>query len=198
MKRRAIFLDRDGTINEDVDYPSHFSRVPIFPWSFEAIRRVNRAGFLAIVVTNQSGVGRGLLDEDALLDIHRCMSESFAQNRAHLDAFYYCPHYDLSANPVYRKNCACRKPSPGMGHRAAADFGLDLSGSYMIGDKVEDIHFGYNLGAIPILVLTGFGKDSAIKLKESGREPAHTAQDLLHAVDWILEKEKAGPRQAIP
>jgi D-glycero-D-manno-heptose 1,7-bisphosphate phosphatase len=190
MKKRAVFLDRDGTINRDVGYPNSFSLIKIYPFSFEAIRKINEARLLAVIVTNQSGVGRGLIVEKNLHDIHRKFKAVFAKHDAHFDGFYYCPHYSSSRTPRYRKNCQCRKPNPGMALQAAEDLNIDIKKSYMVGDKVEDILFGLNIQAKSILVLTGFGKKSLLKLKEKGIAPAYAASNLLDAVNWILKIEK--------
>lgn len=190
MKKRAVFLDRDGTINKDVGYPNSFSLIEIYPYSFEAVRKINKAGLLAVIVTNQSGVGRGLIKERDLHDIHNKMSESFAKHNARFDGIYYCPHHISSSNPKYRKNCSCRKPNPGMALQAAKDLNIETSNSYMVGDKVEDILFGMKINATPILVLTGFGQKSLPQLKKKGIKPAYVAQELLDATIWILEKEK--------
>jgi len=189
MKNRAVFLDRDGTINVDVGYPNNYSQIKIYPSSFEALRKINAAGFLVVIVTNQSGVGRGLLTEDNLEDIHQDMMAEFASWNIRIDGIYYCPHYDLSDIPRYGQNCSCRKPKPGLGFKAADDFGIDLDNSYMIGDKVEDILFGLNIGARPVLVRTGFGASAEIRLREMGVTPAAVADDLLQAVDWILDHD---------
>ncbi|NIM58276.1 MAG: HAD-IIIA family hydrolase [Candidatus Aminicenantes bacterium] len=190
MKKRAVFLDRDGTINKDVGYPSSFSMIEIFPYSFEAIKKINDAGLLAVIVSNQSGVGRGLIVEKNLLDIHHKLQASFAKHGAHFDGVYYCPHYRLSSIPRYRKNCGCRKPNPGMGLQAAEDLNIDMNNSYMVGDKVEDILFGRNIQAKPILLLTGFGQEALPKLKKKRVVPAYVAANLLEAVNWILKQEK--------
>ncbi len=190
MKKRAVFLDRDGTINEDVGYPRRYSQIKIYPESFRAVSRFNQAGLMTIVITNQSGIGRGLLTEEALEDIHKKMLASFVEKKARLDAFYYCPHYELSSVPRYRDICSCRKPNPGLALRAATDFDIDLPHSYMVGDKVEDILFGRNFQATPVLVLTGSGEESLAKLKDLGCEPAHVAEDILQAAEWIIAREK--------
>jgi D-glycero-D-manno-heptose 1,7-bisphosphate phosphatase len=190
-KRRAVFLDRDGTINEDVGYPGSYDQVRIYPYSFEAVRRINEAGFAAVVITNQSGVGRGFFTENDLRVIHEKMTMAFQAENARLDGIFYCPHFISSASAEYDVDCACRKPFPGMALKAREAFDLDLEGSYMIGDKVEDIRFGLNIGATPVLVLTGHGPGSLAKLKSEGLEPAYAASDLLDAVGWILRREKA-------
>jgi len=190
MRKKAVFLDRDGTINEDVGYPHDFSQIKIFPYSFEAVRKINAAGFLAVIVTNQSGIGRGLLSEKDLHRIHQKMSASFTSHNAHFDGIYYCPHYHLSSIPQYRKNCSCRKPKSGMAFQAAASLNIDLGSSYLVGDKVEDILFGLNIQAVPVLVLTGFGEKSLPKLMGKGRRPAYVAENLLEAVTWIFKREE--------
>lgn len=190
MKKRAVFLDRDGTINRDVGYPDSFSMIEIFPYSFEAVKQINQGGLLAVIVTNQSGVGRGLIKEKTLHEIHRKMRASFAKHGAHFDGIYYCPHYPASINPKYREDCLCSKPNPGMAHRAAKELNVDITNSYMVGDKVEDILFGLNIKAKSILLLTGYGQESLKKLKSLRIKPAYIAPDLLDAVNWILEKER--------
>jgi len=190
MKKKAVFLDRDGTINKDVGYPGSYRAIEIYPYSFEAVRKLNEAGFLTVIVTNQSGIGRGLILEKNLQNIHEKMKASFAQHNAYFDGIYYCPHYLFSPNPEYRDDCHCRKPNPGMANQAAEDLDIDTAQSYMVGDKVEDILFGLNIQAKPILCLTGFGQESLPKLKEKGIKPVYVAQTLLDAVKWILRQEK--------
>jgi D-glycero-D-manno-heptose 1,7-bisphosphate phosphatase len=190
MKRKAVFLDRDGTLNFDSAYPIRYEEIGVYPESFEAVRKLNRAGLLAVVVTNQSAVGRGLLTEEDLNDIHSRLSDSFAGHDARLDAIYFCPHYALAPDPRYRQECDCRKPGTGLALRAATELGIDLASSYMIGDKVEDIIFGINIRAVPVLVLTGSGRESLAKLQEQGLEPAHVAETILQAADWILDRER--------
>jgi D-glycero-D-manno-heptose 1,7-bisphosphate phosphatase len=192
-KTRAVFLDRDGTINEDVGYPSRIDQIRIYPFAFDALRKIKAAGFAAVVVTNQSGIGRGHLTEVDLAAIHQHMAAEFAARGAGIDAFYYCPHFELSDLPGYGGLCACRKPEPGMGQRAAADLGLDLERSYMIGDKVEDVRFGLAIGAKTVLVRTGYGAESERRLSALGIAPAFVADDLRAAVDWVLADGGAAP-----
>jgi D-glycero-D-manno-heptose 1,7-bisphosphate phosphatase len=189
-KKRAVFLDRDGTINRDVGYPNSYDMMEIFHYSFAAVRKINEAGFLSVIVTNQSGIGKGFIEEKNLHDIHRKLRLAFAEQKATFDGVYYCPHDERSEIPEYRKACACRKPNPGMAQQAVRDFNIDTAKSYMIGDKAEDILFGINIQATPILLLTGFGRKSLQKLREQGIEPAHVAETLKEAVDWILEREQ--------
>ncbi len=190
MKRRAVFLDRDGTINEDVGYPGRYDQVRIYPYSFDAVRKLNAAGLAVVVITNQSGVGRGFFTEDELRVIHDRMIEDFAAAGARIDAVYYCPHFIGSSSAAYDRDCACRKPFPGMALKAREAFDLDLENSYMVGDKVEDIRFGMNAGASSVLVLTGYGEASCEALHREGITPAHVAPDLGAAADWILARER--------
>jgi D-glycero-D-manno-heptose 1,7-bisphosphate phosphatase len=191
LSRRAVFLDRDGTINEDVGYPNRWDQIKIYPWSVDAVRRLNAAGFAVLIVTNQSGVGRGYYTEDELGAIHDQLVSVFAAAGARIDGIYYCPHYPLSAEPRFRRDCLCRKPGPGMGLRAAADFDLDLARSYMVGDKAEDILFARSAGATPVLVLTGYGLEARKKLEAAGIAPAAVTADLGEAADWILGRDRA-------
>lgn len=161
---RAVFLDRDGTINQDVGYPRSFHEVSIFPESLEAVRRLNQAGLLVIILTNQSGVGRGLLTEESLKSIHQQLHAFFLQNGARIDGIYYCPHWIESPDPRYGLACDCRKPGTGLALKAARDFGLDLNRSFMVGDKLEDILCGHRVGAKSVLVLTGAGKKAMEEL----------------------------------
>jgi len=190
MKKRAVFLDRDGTLNEDVGFPNSYSLIRIYPSSYEAVRKINEAGLLAVITTNQSGVGRGLIEEEELHKLHDKMRASFSQNNASIDGIYYCPHYAFSSQARYRKECSCRKPLPGMARQASRDLNIEICESYMVGDKVEDILFGKNIQARPVLVLTGFGKRSLNELSSQGVEPDYVAQDVLDAVNWILGEEK--------
>ncbi|MFC2167298.1 D-glycero-alpha-D-manno-heptose-1,7-bisphosphate 7-phosphatase [Acidobacteriota bacterium] len=191
MKKKAVFIDRDGTINRDVGYPSSYSMIDIYPYSFDAVKKVKEAGFLAVIITNQSGIGRGIIKEENLHDIHAKLNEEFERHGVSFDGIYYCPHYVYSKTEKFGKKCPCRKPNPGMGKQAAEDLNIDTSLSYMIGDKVEDLLFGININAVPILVLTGYGQDSIKKLKELGIQPGFVAKNLMEAVEWITKQEKA-------
>lgn len=193
MKNRAVFLDRDGTLNRDVGYPNSYQLIDIYPYSFEAVRHLNQLGFKVIIITNQSGIGRGLIKEEELLAIHHRMHQDFLAQQAQIEAFYYCPHYRFSPDARYRRDCSCRKPLPGLGLRAAHDWNIDLQRSYMIGDKVEDIQFGFNIGSTPILVLTGYGEKSRLVLEASRLTPAFIAPTLLEAVAWIAQRESKSP-----
>jgi D-glycero-D-manno-heptose 1,7-bisphosphate phosphatase len=185
-KRRAVFLDRDGTLNEDTGYPADFGQVHIYPEAFEAVRRLGRAGFAVVVVTHQSGLGRSYFDANELNALHARFLEEFDRRGAPIDALYFCPH---AADGPAGADCLCAKPKPGLGLRAAAELEIDLRGSYMVGDKPADILFGLNIGAAPVLVLTGYGRAAPPALARLGVRPAHTAAGILAAAEWILERE---------
>lgn len=184
--RQAVFLDRDGTLNEDTGYPADFRQVHIYPEAYEAVRRLGRAGFATVVVTHQSGIGRGYFDAADLDRLHARFLEEFARRGAPLDALYSCPH---DPDDPSGAACPCAKPRPGLGLRAARDHGLDLGASYMIGDKPADVLFGLNVGAVPVLVLTGYGRRAQAALSALGVRPAHTAAGVLEAAAWILGRE---------
>ncbi|HBA89502.1 MAG TPA: D-glycero-beta-D-manno-heptose-1,7-bisphosphate 7-phosphatase [Geobacter sp.] len=181
-KNRAVFLDRDGTINVEVQYLSkveEFEFIPGAPW---ALRRLQEAGFLLVVVTNQSGIGRGYYDESELQAIHDHMHADLAAYGVTIDACYFCPHHPEHAIGDYRKECGCRKPLPGMLEQAAEDLDIDLSRSYMIGDKLADVEAGLNAGCKSLMVLTGYGRADSERIPEG----VTAYSDLLAAAEAIL------------
>ena len=190
MARRAIIMDRDGTICEEVGYVNHVDRVRLLPRSAAAIHAANEAGFQTVVVTNQAGVARGYFSEVLVDEVHDRVRELLAEHGTRLDGIYYCPHHPEVGAPAYRKACACRKPSPGMLLRARDEMGIDLPASYMIGDSVKDIEAGHRAGTTNVLVLTGYGKGELEYQSHAWPvQPDHVAADLLAAVTWILERE---------
>jgi D-glycero-D-manno-heptose 1,7-bisphosphate phosphatase len=180
--RRAVFLDRDGTLNEDTGYPADFRQVHIYPEAFEAVRLLKEAGFATVVVTHQAGLGRGYFDAAELKALHRRFEEAFELRGARLDGIYSCPHASDGPGGA----CLCAKPQPGLAVRAARELGLDLGLSFMVGDKPADVQFGLNIGAAPVLVLTGYGRAASSALAAEGVRPAYTATDVLEAAIWIL------------
>lgn len=155
--RPAIFLDRDGVVIEDVNYLSSSDQVRLIPGSADAIAALNRAGWPVVVVTNQSGVARGIFTMEGVQAVHRHLSELLAGYGAQIESYYFCPHYPTAEVPAYRVECSCRKPKPGMLHQAAEELGLDLANSWMIGDRVSDLAAGAAAGTRTILVRTGHG-----------------------------------------
>ena len=181
----AVFIDRDGTINEDVGYLAHPDELEIYPWAAEAIRMINDLGMKIVVVTNQSGVARGLYTEEALGAIHERLGDELGRQGARLDAIYYCPHHPEIGEPPYRAQCECRKPAPGMLKQAASEHNIDLAGSYVIGDKLSDMELAIDAGARPILVLTGYGRISRQSVTRLRVEPDYICENLLEAARWI-------------
>src|SRR5262245_62022539 len=158
MGRRAIIMDRDGTVCDEVGYVNHVERIRLLPRSAAAIRRANEAGYQTVVVTNQAGVARGYFDEALVDEVHDRVRHMPAEDGARLDRLYYCPHHPELGAEGYRLVCGCRKPKPGMLLRARDDMGIDLAASYMIGDSVRDVEAGHRAGCTPILVRTGYGR----------------------------------------
>jgi len=186
-KNRAVFLDRDGTINEEVGYLSRLEELKIYDNAAEAIRLLRQKGFLAIVITNQSGVARGFFSEDFILTVHNKMNEYMKERGAWLDALYYCPHHPRYGNEHYRKECSCRKPHPGLLIRAAEDFDIDLKRSYVVGDMPRDMDTARRVGAKGVMVKTGYGRNVVATSK-----PDYIAEDLLDAANWIIRDQEIG------
>ena len=160
----AVFLDRDGTINVEKEYLFRAEEFSFIPGAPEAIRLLKDAGYLVIVVTNQSGIARGFFDEPAVHRLHRFMDEELAAFGTAVDGYYLCPHHPLHGEGDYRCECQCRKPLPGMLLHAAGDFSIDLFASYMIGDKLADVQAGRAAGCRPLMVGTGYGAREALRL----------------------------------
>jgi D-glycero-D-manno-heptose 1,7-bisphosphate phosphatase len=187
MLKRAVFLDRDGTLLEEGGYIDRLERVVFFPYTVDAVRLLNQSGFAVVVVTNQSGIGRGLYKEDFVAEAHGHITERLAAGGARIDAFYYCPHHPEATVDGYRRNCDCRKPMPGMLTRAASDLGIDLPSSFVVGDKWHDIEAGQAVGARTVLVRTGYGRAQEETPKANVRAAA-IADNVIAAVSWILRQ----------
>jgi D-glycero-D-manno-heptose 1,7-bisphosphate phosphatase len=188
MKRRAVFMDRDGTISEEIGYVNHPSRYRVFPYSAEAVRLLNERGWLAILVTNQAGVARGYFTEELIGSVHEVLQHELRKVDARLDAIYYCAHHPSVGEPPYRLDCVCRKPRPGLITRAAADFDIDLTKSWMIGDRYSDIELARNAGVRAAFVLSGYGRGEwEYQRADWKHQPDLVAEDLLEAVEKITE-----------
>jgi D,D-heptose 1,7-bisphosphate phosphatase len=184
---RAVFIDRDGTLLEEAGYLDRLERLVCFPFAVDAVRLLNRAGFAVVVITNQSGIGRGMYQEEFVKLAHDVISQRMAEGGARIDAYYYCPHHPAAEIEQYRRTCDCRKPAPGMLRRAAADLGLDLERSYTIGDKWTDVQVAEAVGAHGILVRTGYGRSSELA-PWPGVSPAAVVDDVMAATAWILSR----------
>jgi len=191
----GVFLDRDGTINEEVGYVNHVDRFRLLPGAVEAIKELNRAGLMCVVVSNQSGVARGYFPESLVWEVHRMMRSLIEAEGAYLDGVYYCPHHPAEGDPPYRKDCPCRKPKIGMLKMASEELGIDLRRSYVVGDRMMDIRLAENAGSKGILVLTGYGKGEWEFQRQKGPSPNFIARDILEAVQWILEDVRGSTKK---
>ncbi len=184
MKEIAVFLDRDGTISEEMGYINHLSRFVLLPRTGAGIKRLNDAGVKVVVVTNQSGAARGYFPRSLVAEVHGRLHALLAAEGAHVDGIYTCLHGPGDG-------CACRKPEPGLIFQAARELNLDLSRSYVVGDRYQDIQTGANAGVKGILVLTGYGRGEYEHFDSSwDAPPVHIAGDLLDAAEWIIKDFK--------
>jgi D-glycero-D-manno-heptose 1,7-bisphosphate phosphatase len=185
-KKIAVFLDRDGVINEEVNYLYKPEDLILISSAIEAINILNRNEILTIVVTNQAGVARGYFSEGDVETLHQYIQSILSSHESYVDAFYYCPHHPSEGLGDYLVSCDCRKPKPGMLHQAAVDFGIELNHSYIVGDKYSDIVAGQQAGCKTILVMTGHGANE-LKLKSIETKVDHIAMHILDAVLWIVK-----------
>jgi D-glycero-D-manno-heptose 1,7-bisphosphate phosphatase len=183
----AVFLDRDGTINEDVGYLTDLAELRIYPFAPDAIRLLRRAGYAIVVVTNQGGIGRGVLAESLVQRTHQQMAERLTRAGAVVDAWYYCPHHPESVVPGLSTPCACRKPGTAMPRAAAERLGLDLSRSWVIGDHWRDVQMGHGVGARAVLLRTGHGRDQE-GARPDGQQVEAICDNLIAATAFILQQ----------
>lgn len=177
--RGAVFLDRDGTLSEEVGYMRELSMFRLFPWTSRAIRKLNESGLAVVVVTNQSGIGRGFFDETLVGQVHDQLRKEIHREGAHIDAIYFCPHHPDD-------DCDCRKPRAGLLERAGEELQLDFRRSFMVGDTYTDIRAGAAVGAQTILVLTGYGSQEHATHGRATIQPDHVALTLEDAIDIIV------------
>jgi len=185
----AVFLDRDGTLIEDVGYLDRLDRIAFFPWTVDAIRALNRAGLAVVVITNQSGIARGLFTEAFVEETHRHLSARLAAGGARIDAYYYCPHHPDGVVEAYRHRCDCRKPAGGMVNQAAGALSLDPARSFVVGDKWLDVGLARAVGARGILVRTGTGATEEAQ-PPPGISADAIVDNLAAAASWILRKSE--------
>jgi D-glycero-D-manno-heptose 1,7-bisphosphate phosphatase len=189
LLRPAVFLDRDGTLIDDVGYLDALEQVALYPWTADALRLLGRAGFARVVITNQSGVARGFYTEAFVADVHGHLDAELARGGAAVDAWFHCPHDDGSKAVAAGAVCDCRKPRPGLVTRAAAELGLDLARSVVVGDHWTDIAVARAVGAAGILVETGAGAREARKPVDGLRADA-IVPTLAEAASWILRTRR--------
>lgn len=196
MNRPAVFLDRDGTVNEQMGYINHISRFHLLPGAADAIRLLNQQGIPVVVVSNQSGLARGYFPEELLEEVHWKMKNMLAEEGAYLDGIYICPHHPEAKKIQYRQVCTCRKPKTGLLEQAALDLRLDLARSFLVGDRWSDIECAVRAGCTPVLVLTGYGKGEYMYIgPEREIRPEFVAENLLEAVRWIISRIGEGDAQ---
>lgn len=193
--RPAVFLDRDGTVNEQMGYINHISRFHLLPRVAEAIRLLNDQRIPVVIVSNQSGLARGYFPEALLEEVHGKMKNLLAEAGAHVDGIYVCPHHPEAVVEKYRTVCDCRKPKTGLLTRAAQELSLDLARSYVVGDRWSDLKAAARCRATGILVLTGYGRGD-YEYIGPGQEaqPHYVAEDLHAAAAWIIDDLSSGPQ----
>ena len=170
---KVVFLDRDGTLNEEVNYLHKTEDMKLLPGVPQALKKLKDAGYKLIVVTNQAGVARGYYTEDDVKNLHQYMNQVLQKDGAWIDAFYYCPHHPVHGIGIYKKECNCRKPGTGMFEMAEKDFPVDKAASYMIGDKLLDTEAGQRFGVASILVGTGYGAELHKEAQEKDEKPPY-------------------------
>ena len=182
---QAIFLDRDGTLNVDVGYLHAMEQLELFPWTGDALRLLKRAGYVLVVVSNQAGIAQGMIAPGFVEQAHEEMLRRVRAAGGDLDALYYCPHHPRGAVKSLAVDCRCRKPRPGMIDDAVRDLGIDVTRSWMVGDKWLDVQLGHAAGAKSILVRTGWGADQE-RRRPDGQQVEAICDNLIAAVSVIL------------
>lgn len=187
---RIVFLDRDGTLNQEVHYLHRPEDLRLIPGVPQALKLLKQAGYRLVVVTNQAGVARGYFNTEDVENLHRHMDQVLEQDGACIDAYYYCPHHPVYGVGSYKKQCACRKPGTGMFEMAGKRFEVDKARSFMVGDKLLDVEAGKKFGLTSILVGTGYGREQHDQDVEAGKGFMYDyyAENLMAAARWILEK----------
>ena len=185
MSVRGVFLDRDGTLIEDIGYLGRVDQVRFYPWSVDAVRALNRAGLRVVIVTNQAGVARGYFPETSVDAVHRHLTSVVEAGGGRIDAYYYCPHHPDGTVEKYAVHCACRKPGPGLVERAARDLDIDPAQSFVVGDKWLDIALARGVGARGVLVRTGYGATEETR-PQPGLQADAIVDNLIAAASWIL------------
>ena len=182
---KVIFLDRDGTINREDGYITRVDQLHLYEGTVPALKMLNSMGYRIVIVSNQAGVAKALLTEQALQEINSALLSMLAAQDILVDKLYYCPHHPDAVVTEYKKACECRKPKTGMIVRAEQELNVMARGAYMIGDKLTDIELAENFGGRGILLLTGYGKQEMKKLDPNKHHPSYIGKDILDAVEWI-------------
>ena len=194
MSAPAVFLDRDGTLIHDPGYLCRLEELRWFPWTVDAVRLLNRAGFLVFVATNQGGVGLGLYEEAFVRTVHESMNAHITEGGGRIDGWFCCFHHPRAVIDELRVTCDCRKPGPGLVRQAQARFDLDLARSFVVGDKRSDMGMASSVGARGVFVRTGQGEYEIARPRPESAKPAWIAADLMDATAWILA-QSGHPRE---
>jgi D-glycero-D-manno-heptose 1,7-bisphosphate phosphatase len=184
--KKAVFIDRDGTINVDVKYMSRVKDLKYYPGVLEGIKLISRANYLIVIITNQSGIARGLFTENKLNQIHQHITADIVNAGGKIDGIYFCPHHP-------DEGCRCRKPETLMFERAIKDLGIDICKSYMVGDRMLDIEAGFKMGCRTVLVPEkGHENDVALEQANSVVKPNFKTDNFLKAAEWIVSDSQRG------
>lgn len=189
----GVFLDRDGTLIEEVGYLDRPERVELYPYAVDAIRALNRARIPIIIVTNQSGVSRGFFTNAVVDEVHAHIAEVLARGGAHIDAYYHCPHHPDGRVAEYAVRCECRKPGRGLVDRAARELGIVPEQSFTVGDRWVDVGLARTIGGKGVLVRTGYGYREEAR-PQDGLEADAVVNNLVEAVSFILASGPNGAR----
>jgi D-glycero-D-manno-heptose 1,7-bisphosphate phosphatase len=189
--KRAAFLDRDGTILDELGYVTPSSTITIYPWSMDSVRLLKRAGYSVVIITNQGGIGLGLYDHEFVKKTHDDLTAKFATAGAQIDAWYYCPHHPEAIVEEYRMVCDCRKPGTRMLQDAARDLELDLSQSWVVGDQWRDVQLAHAAGCRSALLRTGHGATQEATWPRDVAPATIVCDNLISAVSAILERDAA-------
>lgn len=182
----AVFLDRDGTILDELGYLTPSSTIHVYPFSVDAIRQLHRGGYSVVVITNQGGIGLGLYDHAFVDRTHESLHAQLAAGGAHIAGWYYCPHHPEGVVPEFTMTCVCRKPGTGMVEAAARDLQLDLKRSWVVGDQWRDIEVAHRTGARSVLVRTGYGRGLEENWPTDIARPTVVTDNLISAAAHIL------------
>ncbi len=189
MASKAVFLDRDGTVNTEEDFLSDPDKLQLVKGAVEGLKILRDTGFTLVVVSNQSGVARGLFSEDDVARVNERLARLLSEEGVDVERFYHCPHHPEGTVPEYSVQCECRKPSPGMLLRAADELGIDPAASYMVGDRARDLEAGRRAGARTVLVRTGYGPSALEEVLEM-KLADFVADDLVQAACWIVAQDR--------
>lgn len=190
MRNKAVFLDRDGTLIQERGHIGTVRQVRFIKGTFKALKQLSQKGYKLIIVSNQSGIARGIISQAQVEKVNRHILKTLDLHDIKIDALYYCPHHPEYGNGRYKKKCACRKPAAGMANSAQKKLNLSLRKCYVIGDKFTDVEMAQKIKAKGILVLTGFGSEQWSGAKSHSARPDFLAENILHAVNWIVDNNK--------